>query len=138
MGGMFTILKVWEELTSYDDPGWYKSPAGTLSMLAPADEMHRDGIDPGRHPGAEDSLQGNSIPGEKWKPKDADRPVMEMPPNPDAAQEKMTGMDHSEAVVGMAPTTNAAKYTCVIHPEIISDKPGKCPKCGMKLMPKKK
>ncbi|WP_339880758.1 vitamin K epoxide reductase family protein [uncultured Algoriphagus sp.] len=28
------------------------------------------------------------------------------------------------------------QYTCTMHPEIISDKPGKCPKCGMKLVPK--
>ncbi len=27
------------------------------------------------------------------------------------------------------------KYTCVMHPEVIADKPGKCPKCGMKLVP---
>jgi len=25
-------------------------------------------------------------------------------------------------------------YTCVMHPEIISDKPGVCPKCGMRLV----
>jgi len=24
-------------------------------------------------------------------------------------------------------------YTCSMHPEVKSDKPGKCPKCGMKL-----
>ncbi len=30
----------------------------------------------------------------------------------------------------------AAVYTCSMHPEVISDKPGKCPKCGMKLVPK--
>lgn len=25
-------------------------------------------------------------------------------------------------------------YTCLMHPEVISDKPGTCPKCGMKLV----
>jgi Cu(I)/Ag(I) efflux system membrane fusion protein len=25
-------------------------------------------------------------------------------------------------------------YTCTMHPEIHSDKPGKCPKCGMELV----
>ena len=29
MGGMFTILKVRDDIKSYDDPGWYKQPAGT-------------------------------------------------------------------------------------------------------------
>jgi hypothetical protein len=28
-------------------------------------------------------------------------------------------------------------YTCPMHPEIITDKPGKCPKCGMTLVKKK-
>lgn len=27
-------------------------------------------------------------------------------------------------------------YTCPMHPEVISDKPGKCPKCGMELVEK--
>jgi hypothetical protein len=26
------------------------------------------------------------------------------------------------------------RYTCSMHPEVISDKPGKCPKCGMTLV----
>ncbi len=25
------------------------------------------------------------------------------------------------------------KYTCEMHPEVVSNKPGKCPKCGMEL-----
>jgi FtsP/CotA-like multicopper oxidase with cupredoxin domain len=29
MGGMFTVLKVRDNLTSYDDPGWYQHPEGT-------------------------------------------------------------------------------------------------------------
>lgn len=33
--------------------------------------------------------------------------------------------------------TQAIVYTCTMHPEVISDKPGKCPKCGMTLVVKK-
>jgi manganese oxidase len=47
MGGMFTIVKVRENLTSYDDPGWYKHPAGTVSDLASAEELRRDGVQVG-------------------------------------------------------------------------------------------
>jgi FtsP/CotA-like multicopper oxidase with cupredoxin domain len=35
MGGMFTVLKVRDGLTSYDDPGWYKHPDGTLAKKIP-------------------------------------------------------------------------------------------------------
>jgi ABC-type oligopeptide transport system substrate-binding subunit len=29
------------------------------------------------------------------------------------------------------------QYTCPMHPEVISNKPGNCPKCGMALVEKK-
>ena len=32
MGGMFTVVKVRDNLRSYDkDPGWYKHPKGTVA-----------------------------------------------------------------------------------------------------------
>lgn len=43
--------------------------------------------------------------------------------------------------LGVAQTDNTATitgitYTCSMHPEITSDKPGTCPKCGMDLIQK--
>lgn len=32
--------------------------------------------------------------------------------------------------------TAATTYTCPMHPEVVSDKPGKCPKCKMDLVAK--
>ena len=32
--------------------------------------------------------------------------------------------------------TAATAYTCPMHPEVTSDKPGNCSKCGMALVPK--
>ncbi|MDI1355995.1 MAG: heavy metal-binding domain-containing protein [bacterium] len=29
--------------------------------------------------------------------------------------------------------TTRVQYTCPMHPEVVSDKPGQCPKCGMDL-----
>ncbi|HZO91682.1 MAG TPA: vitamin K epoxide reductase family protein [Chthonomonadaceae bacterium] len=35
-----------------------------------------------------------------------------------------------------APRTEPApRYTCPMHPEVVQDQPGQCPKCGMDLMP---
>ncbi len=31
----------------------------------------------------------------------------------------------------------AIQYTCPMHPEVVQDHPGSCPKCGMKLVEKK-
>ena len=44
MGGMFTVLKVREELSSYEDPGWYQHPAGTVADVASPEDLKRDGI----------------------------------------------------------------------------------------------
>lgn len=42
-------------------------------------------------------------------------------------------MDSKKMTCGKTAKT----YTCSMHPEVISDKLGECPKCGMKLMEKK-
>jgi FtsP/CotA-like multicopper oxidase with cupredoxin domain len=44
MGGMFTVLKVRHELQSYEDPGWYENPSGTLASPASAEELRANGI----------------------------------------------------------------------------------------------
>jgi Cu(I)/Ag(I) efflux system membrane fusion protein len=43
----------------------------------------------------------------------------------------------AHAADGAAPESAAAKtwYTCGMHPEVVQDHPGNCPKCGMKLQP---
>jgi Cu(I)/Ag(I) efflux system membrane fusion protein len=32
--------------------------------------------------------------------------------------------------------TQAHQYTCSMHPDVVKDAPGDCPKCGMKLVEK--
>ncbi len=44
MGGMFTVLKVRDHLTSYADPGWYQAPQGTVAQAASKQDLERDGI----------------------------------------------------------------------------------------------
>jgi FtsP/CotA-like multicopper oxidase with cupredoxin domain len=44
MGGMFTIIKVRDRLSSYDaDPGWYDNPPGTVAGPASGVEIHNPG-----------------------------------------------------------------------------------------------
>jgi hypothetical protein len=44
-------------------------------------------------------------------------------------------------LVTLPPATGEAAagtiYTCPMHPEVRMNKPGECPKCGMKLQPEK-
>ncbi|CAN0475572.1 unnamed protein product, partial [Laminaria digitata] len=44
MGGMFTTVKIREELTDNNDPGWYEHPEGTVASVATAEALKRDGI----------------------------------------------------------------------------------------------
>ena len=39
----------------------------------------------------------------------------------------------SKAVPPQADSATQAKYTCSMHPDVVSNKPGKCPKCNMPL-----
>ena len=36
----------------------------------------------------------------------------------------------------MVAVEQAAEYTCPMHPEVVSREPGRCPKCGMTLVPR--
>ena len=50
---------------------------------------------------------------------------------------KMSGMEmKSPPSASPAPQLAAADWTCPMHPEIHTDKPGQCPKCGMTLVKK--
>ena len=39
----------------------------------------------------------------------------------------------SKMIIPKADTTKQAKYICSMHPEVVSNKVGKCSKCGMAL-----
>ena len=50
------------------------------------------------------------------------------------------GCKEKEPGQGQSPSgtsTNLVQYTCGMHPEVVQDNPGKCPKCGMDLVEKK-
>ena len=65
------------------------------------------------------------------------------PAHPTAAEAPAPERSRALRDQGTAPSETAQKntapvvYTCPHHPEVTSDKPGVCPKCEMKLQPKK-
>jgi hypothetical protein len=42
----------------------------------------------------------------------------------------------SEKTKVVVPARSATQYTCPMHPDVLSNKPGVCPKCGMDLVEK--
>jgi RND family efflux transporter MFP subunit len=59
-------------------------------------------------------------------------PVMAPPGAP-------TNVTPSNATAPTNPNSGAKQlYTCPMHPDVISEQPGKCPKCGMNLVPVEK
>jgi len=46
MGGMFTVVKVREGITTYADPGPYKNPPGTVAHKVGDDSARRSGASP--------------------------------------------------------------------------------------------
>lgn len=51
----------------------------------------------------------------------------------DAAVKAPMGKTENQQKQNMPAKT---MYTCPMHPEVLLDKPGKCPKCGMNLVKK--
>jgi hypothetical protein len=113
MGGMFTILKVREGITSYVDPGNYQPPKGTVARLvgkaAPSDST--DSMNPMPH------MQGMNM-------------------NMDNMQGDEDDSDQKEGTKNMdQPTEKQTTYSCPMHPEVRQETPGTCSKCGMTLKP---
>ena len=46
---------------------------------------------------------------------------------------KMPGMQKTQIKNNKSRQVSKVIYTCVMHPEVQMDKPGKCPKCGKSL-----
>lgn len=90
----------------------------------------------------------------EWHPANASAPIRPLDSQPgalavadpvEAAEEGVvpssgaTGMqaDHADGAhgaEGAAADSVATLYRCPMHPEVTSDTPGKCPKCGMRLV----
>jgi FtsP/CotA-like multicopper oxidase with cupredoxin domain len=47
---------------------------------------------------------------------------------------EVNGVVGAGAAASPSPAIAPVAYTCPMHPEVVSDRPGKCPKCGMRLV----
>ena len=82
--------------------------------------------DAGRGPGAHEGSE-KETPGAEPHQHD---PATPPPPGPEE--------EHSHEPPSAAAHEEAAVYACPMHPEVTSDSPGRCPKCGMTLVKRRK
>ncbi len=72
---------------------------------------------------------------------DRENPPTPIPATRDGSDQRTPATDHSQhgsttTATQPQPATATTVYTCPMHPEVTSDKPGTCPKCGMALVKK--
>ena len=63
------------------------------------------------------------------------RPLTEWLDRLERVLEKVEGAEGQAQSGGGDMGRAGQKYSCPMHPEVVSDRPGKCPKCGMDLEP---
>jgi hypothetical protein len=57
------------------------------------------------------------------------------PANPLAPEGVAVALPHAAGSAPAAPAPAAQGYTCPMHPAVHSATPGRCPQCGMTLVP---
>lgn len=70
--------------------------------------------------------QGHAGHADHQAPSSAEKPAT-------ASQEH----DHKGHEAAPAQKDSADSYSCPMHPEVVADKPGRCPRCGMNLEKKR-
>jgi Heavy metal binding domain len=117
-----------------------RSSAG-MQRLQPATTLRRDAFDAPASLSVSEAAkaaQGGGHDGHSTRGitagEDHENPPTPMPATRDGSN-RAPAVDHSQHSATSQPAA-ATVYTCPMHPEVTSDKPGTCPKCGMALVKK--
>jgi len=112
---------------SHDDhssmPGMDMGSMPGMPMGMPADGGSTSM--PGMQMGSPSHGDHSSMPGMD----SGSMPGMQMGMTADGGPSSMSGMGMEQ----QPPPSSGVVYACPMHPEVTSDKPGRCPKCGMQL-----
>jgi len=116
-----------------------------MQRVQPAATLGRDAFDtpaPASVAEATKAAQGGGHEGHQMRGitpgEDRENPPTPMPATRDGSS-GAPATDHSQHGAMATPQVKPAAatvYTCPMHPEVTSDKPGTCPKCGMALVKK--
>jgi len=125
-------IKVGDPITAHfdKDPGLVVN--GRVTSVSPlADELARTAV--------VEAIVPN--PGNKLVPGDAVKLRIGTSRLPDAMSVPLSAIVHRDGgaavwIVRTEAPKGKRQYYCTMHPEVVSDKPGTCPKCLMALVPK--
>lgn len=79
---------------------------------------------------------GELPPRASHDPANANAPEAPSIPIPSSMPADTSAAGPSPAHVHGSPEAGPTVYSCVMHPEVLQQSPGTCPKCGMRLRPK--
>lgn len=107
-----------------------------MERMQGMDHSKMPGIEPKQSPGASPApspqMDHSKMPGMAPEPQNKETLEKEMKQTSDEMKRTSDAMKKKSDEA----KKNGVIFTCVMHPEVKSDKPGNCPKCGMKLVEK--